>query len=73
MPPPPTDSLTTRVVPMDAGAPVTAVAFLGETPALALGDGAVLLGAEAPKRVDAHPDAAVLTAVADRHRIVTGG
>ena len=73
MPQPPTDSLTDCVVPIEAGAPVTAVAFLVDTPALALGDGAVLLGADAPKRVDAHPDAAVLTAVTDRHRIVTGG
>ena len=73
MPTPPTDSLTARVAPIDAGAPVTAAAFLGATPVLALGDGAVLLGAEAPKRVDAHPDAAVLTAVADRNRFVTGG
>ncbi len=73
MPPPPTDSLSALVVPIEAGAPVTAAAFLGSTPALALGDGAVLLGSEAPKRVDAHPSAAVLTAVADRNRIITGG
>ncbi len=70
----PTDSLTSAVTPIEAGAHVTAAAFLGRTPALALGDGHVLLadiGAE--RRVAAHPDGAVLVAVQQGKRLLTGG
>ena len=73
MPPAATDSLSASVAPIAAGAHVTAACFLGDTPALALGDGTVLLGAEGERRVAAHPDGAVLCATADRDRIVTGG
>ena len=73
MPPAATDSLSASVAPIAAGAHVTAACFLGDTPALALGDGTVLLGAEGERRVAAHPDGAVLCAAADRDRIVTGG
>ena len=66
MPPAATDSLSASVAPIAAGAHVTAACFLGDTPALALGDGTVLLGAEGERRVAAHPDGAVLCATADR-------
>jgi WD40 repeat protein len=70
--PPP--SLVHAVRHLDARAHVSAVAFLGETAAFALGDGGVVLfrdGAE--HRVEAHPDGAVLCAVGDGERLVTGG
>ncbi len=70
----PTDSLTSSVTPIEAAAHVTAAAFLGRTPVLALGDGQVLLaeiGAE--RRVVAHPDGAALVAVKQGTRLLTGG
>ena len=63
-------SLLERVERIEAGAPVVAAAFLGEAPALALGDGTVLLGGT---RVGAHADGAILCARADGARFVTGG
>ncbi|MFN3687080.1 WD40 repeat domain-containing protein [Salinarimonas sp.] len=73
-------TLADAVRTIDAGAHVTSVAFLGEVAAFALGDGAVILahgaaGARALEthRVAAHPDGAVLCAVADGERLVTGG
>jgi WD40 repeat protein len=67
-------SLTEHVAPLDAGAHVTAAAWLGDTAALALGDGGVLLAKDgAAHRVEAHPDGAVLVAAADGERLVTGG
>ena len=69
-----TSSLTANVAPLDAGAPVTAAAFIGAAPALALGDGCVFLAATgAEKRIAAHPDAAILVASAAGQRLVTGG
>ena len=51
-----------------------AAAFLGDAPALALADGAVLIGEpDDRKRVDAHPDAAILIAVGDGRTLLTGG
>lgn len=73
MPPAPTDSLSADVAPIVVGAHVTAACFLGDVPALALGDGTVLLGADGGRRVAAHPDGTVLCAAADGTRIVTGG
>ncbi len=67
-------SLTRHVTPLEAGAHVTALAFLGRTPVLALGDGTLVLaeiGAE--QRLTAHPDASILCAVSDDQRLVTGG
>ena len=58
----------------EAGAHVVAAAFLGGAPALALADGAVLIGEpEEQKRVVAHPDAAILTAISDGKMLLTGG
>jgi WD40 repeat protein len=66
-------SLTDHVVPLEAGAHVIAAAFLADEPALALGDGAVLIGATRPRRVEAHPDAGLLVATLQRDALVTGG
>ncbi len=73
-PPSPTDSVLRNVVPIEAGAHVTAAGFIGGVPALALGDGAVLIADDGnPKRVAAHPDGAILVAEFSADRIVTGG
>jgi WD40 repeat protein len=70
----PTSSVTDNVTPIAAGAPVTAAAFLGATPALALGDGAILLGEPGDeRRIAAHPDAAVLVAARAGDNLATGG
>jgi len=69
-----TPSLTQHVAPLDAGAHVTGAAWLGDTMAFALGDGAVLLARDgATHRVAAHPDGAILAAASDGARLVTGG
>ena len=70
----PTSSLTQHVRPLPAGAHVVRAAFLHGEPALALADGAVLIGeAGAQKRVAAHPDGAILLARSDGKRLLTGG
>jgi WD40 repeat protein len=70
----PTSSLATQVRLFDAGAHVTAAAFLSDTPAFALGDGAALIGEPgAMTRVAAHPDGSILAAVSDGKELVTGG
>ena len=67
-------SLRDHVAPIAAGAHVTAAMWLKDTLALALGDGAVLLaGRGEVRRIEAHPDAAILVAAGDGRRIVTGG
>ena len=67
-------SLTEAIAPLDAGVHVTALAFLGETAALALGDGGVLLARDGDsRRVAAHPDGSILTAISDGRRLVSGG
>jgi WD40 repeat protein len=69
-----TTSLAQHVHAFDARAHVVAASFLGEAPALALADGAVLIGeADEQTRVEAHPGAAILTAVADGKTVLTGG
>ena len=70
----PTISLTAHVVPFETGASVTGAAFLGGTPALALGDGTVRLDhPDAATRLEAHPDAAILVATLAGRALVTGG
>ena len=67
-------SLTARVAPLDAGAPVAAAGFLGQIPALALEDGTVLLATPAAEqRTAAHPDASILVAMASGNKFATGG
>ncbi len=67
-------SLTSAVEPLALGEPVVAAAWLGDTPAFALADGAIRLGeAHEERRVQAHPDAAILVAASDGRRLITGG
>ncbi|MDX7949714.1 WD40 repeat domain-containing protein [Lichenihabitans sp. Uapishka_5] len=66
-------SLLEAVTPIEAGAHVTAAAFLGGTPVLALGDGALVFAGPEPRRVEAHPDGAILVACVAGDRLLTGG
>jgi len=67
-------SLAQHVRPFDAGAYVTAAAFIGEVPALALADGVTLLGELGEqKRIVTHRDAAILISVTDGKTLLTGG
>jgi WD40 repeat protein len=70
----PASSLTEHVQAFSAGAHVTAAAFLDGAAALALGDGSVLLNEPSEqKRIEAHPDGAILSVASDGKRLVTGG
>jgi WD40 repeat protein len=68
-------SLLERVEPIACNAHVTATGFLGDNLVLALGDGVLRLGPSPQSLEDriAHPDAAVLVALTDGNRVVTGG
>ena len=69
-----TSSLTQHVCPLQAGAEVVAATFVGGAPALALADGAILIGEpDEQKRILAHPDGAILTAVSDGKTLLSGG
>lgn len=68
------ESLKDLIVPVEAGAHVTGVSFLGAVAAFALGDGAVVLAGEQDAvRFEAHPGGTVLVAAGDGRCIVTGG
>ena len=67
-------SLAQHVRPLEAGAQVVGAAFVGGSPALVLGEGAVLIGEpDAQTRVVPHPDAAILSVVSDGKTLLTGG
>jgi WD40 repeat protein len=67
-------SLTQHARLFDTGAHVVAAAFVEGAAALALADGAVLIGdPDAQKRVVVHPGAAMLTAISDGKTLLTGG
>jgi WD40 repeat protein len=69
-----TTSLTQHARMFDAGAHVVAGAFVDGAPALALADGVVLIGEpDEQKRIVAHPDGSILTAVSDLKTLLTGG
>jgi len=69
-----TASLTQHVRQFETGAHVVAAAFVDGAPTLALADGAVLIGEPGDqRRVVAHPDASVLTAISDGKMLLTGG
>ena len=63
-------SLTTRVESMKAGAHVIHAGFLNDEPLLALADGRVLIGAQT---LTPHGENAILVATSDPARLVTGG
>ena len=67
-------SLTDQVVPLEAGAEVAGLAWLASTLAVATTAGSVLLvsGGET-RKVQAHPDGAILVAASDTRRLLTGG
>lgn len=70
----PVSSLTDDVRPIEAGAHVTAAAFLGATPVLALGDGTVvIIGQPSDRRVTLHDDGAILVAACAGQKLITGG
>ena len=67
-------SLTEAVTPTQAGSEVTGLGWLGDTAAFATAEGDVLLVARREShRVAAHPGGAVLAAVSDGTRLLTGG
>ena len=67
-------TLSDGIVPVAVDAEVSALAWLGDTLAFALADGAVLLrSGSGTRRVAAHPEGAILVAASDGRRIVTGG
>lgn len=70
-------SITHKVRPVEAGAPVVDIHFLGATAAFVLGEEALLLvdagdAASIPQRVDVHAGG-ILASASDGRRIVTGG
>jgi WD40 repeat protein len=66
-------SLTDRVRPVEPGAPVVGVHFLGSTPVFVLGEAALLFApSENEKRVAVHAGA-ILASTSDGAQIVTGG
>lgn len=68
-----TPSVTDRVRPVEAGAPVAAVHFLGEMPVFVLGEEALLFADAARARRIAVHAGGILASDGDGARIVTGG
>ncbi|MGA9194365.1 MAG: WD40 repeat domain-containing protein, partial [Pseudolabrys sp.] len=68
----PIPSLAERVRPVDAGAPVVGIHFLGVTPVFVLGEEALLFAGDDERLVKAHAGA-ILASACDRKRILTGG
>jgi WD40 repeat protein len=66
----PSNSLTEHVRPLASGEPVAAAAFLDGEPTLALADGRLRVG---EREIVAHPNGAILCAVKDGERLLTGG
>jgi WD40 repeat protein len=65
-------SLAERVRPIDTGATIVGVHFLGATPVFVLGEEHLLFAGEEENRVAVH-GGGILTSAADGARIVTGG
>lgn len=68
----PIPSLADRARPVDAGAPVVGVHFLGATPVFVLGEDVLLFAGDDECRVKTHAGV-ILASVSDGKRIVTGG
>lgn len=68
-------SMSQHVTPLEIGGPIVAGGFLGSVAALALADGRVVLtgDGDAPRTVAAHPDGAILNAISDGERLLSGG
>ena len=66
----PSNSLTEHVRPLSSGEPVVSAAFLDGEPTLALADGRLRVG---EREVVAHQNGAILCAVKDGERLLTGG
>ncbi len=62
--------MTQHVLPLPAGGAVVAAAFLDGEPTLALADGRLRVG---EREVAAHPEGAILCALKDGERLLTGG
>ncbi len=72
--PEPTSSLDQHVIAFALDAAPVAAAFIGGLPVFALADGAVALGEpHDSRRIAAHPEGAILTAIGDGERLLTGG
>jgi WD40 repeat protein len=65
-------SVRERVRPVEAGEPVVAVHFLGETAIFSLASGEIVLAAEADRREALH-DGGILDATGDGKTLLTGG
>src|SRR5450830_922024 len=70
---PPTVSLSDRVRPVAAGAPVVGVHFFGATPVFVLGEEVLLFAPEDGERRVAIHEGAILASASDGKRIVSGG
>lgn len=69
-----TPSLTSHVVPIEAGAHVVVAHWIADAPVLALGDGNVCILRDGTlSSIAAHPDAGILVAAGAADRVVTGG
>jgi len=68
----PIPSLADRVLPVNAGAPVVGVHFLGAIPVFVLGEQTLLFAGDDERRVAVH-GGAILASASDGRRIVTGG
>lgn len=68
----PIPSLADRARPVDAGAPVVGVHFLGATAVFVLGEDVLLFAGDDERRVKTHAGV-ILASVSDGKRIVTGG
>jgi WD40 repeat protein len=67
-------SLSDRLVEYEAGAAVQTVAFLDGVPAILREDATLVLGPpEDNRRINVHDDAVILTSVATRHHLLSGG
>jgi WD40 repeat protein len=68
-----TPSITDRVRPIETGAPVVGVQFVGETAVLVLGEEALLLAdGSGERRVEVHAGG-ILASAGDGKRVITGG
>ncbi len=69
-----TTSMSQHVTALSADAEIVAGGFIGDLPTFGLATGEVVIfEGEAPRKVVAHPDGAILLGQSDHARLVTGG